>query len=76
MSDMVNNNLRLTCWNCSGIFGSFTYVKNLLERSDILALSEHWLYDDNNNNNNNNNNNEFIKAYLHSSSTSLIPKLR
>ncbi len=47
MSDIANNNLRLTCWNFSGIFGSFTYVKNLLQRSDILALSEHWLYHDN-----------------------------
>ncbi len=39
MSDIANNNLRLTCWNCGGIFGSFTYVKNLLQ-------GEHWLYHD------------------------------
>lgn len=36
----------MTCWNCSGACSSFVYLKRLLQTTDVLALSEHWLYDD------------------------------
>lgn len=38
--------LRLACWNCSGAYSSFGYLKQLLQTTDILAVSEHWLYCD------------------------------
>ena len=38
--------LNCTCWNCSGIFGNYSYATKLLQTTDILALSEHWLYND------------------------------
>ena len=38
--------LNFTCWNCSGIFGNYSYARKLLQNTDILALSEHWLYND------------------------------
>ena len=34
------------CWNCGGVYGNFIYVKALLRTLDVLALSEHWLYED------------------------------
>ena len=34
------------CWNCGGVYGNFTYAKALLSTLDVLALSEHWLYED------------------------------
>ena len=36
--------LKITCWNCSGIYSNFIYARNLLKKTDLLALSEHWLY--------------------------------
>ena len=38
--------LKITCWNCSGIYGNYLYARDLLKNIDILALSEHWLYYD------------------------------
>ena len=38
--------LNITCWNCSGIYGNYVYARKLLKNTDILALSEHWLYED------------------------------
>lgn len=38
--------LNVTCWNCSGIYGNYVYARNLLKSTDILAISEHWLYND------------------------------
>jgi exonuclease III len=38
--------LRIACWNCSGIYGNYFYARDLLKNTDILALSEHWLYND------------------------------
>lgn len=47
MSDLrTMTNIELGCWNCNGVYGSFIYVKALLRSLDILALSEHWLYED------------------------------
>lgn len=40
------SSLNFKCWNCSGIYGNYAYAKNLLDTSDVLALSEHWLYED------------------------------
>ena len=34
------------CWNCAGVYGNFIYIKALLCTLDVLALSEHWLYED------------------------------
>ena len=34
------------CWNCAGVYGNFIYIKALLRTLDVLALSEHWLYED------------------------------
>lgn len=36
----------MTYWNCSGIYGNYVYARELLKNTDILALSEHWLYED------------------------------
>ena len=38
--------LNFGCWNCGGVYGNFIYVKSLLRTLDVLALSEHWLYED------------------------------
>ena len=35
--------LRVACWNCSGIYSNYLYARDLLKNIDILALSEHWL---------------------------------
>ena len=37
---------RLACWNCGGAYSSFCYLKKLLQMTDVLAVSEHWLYRD------------------------------
>ena len=39
------HNLRVTAWNCRGIKGSIPYLRTLMEMSDIIALSEHKLYE-------------------------------
>ena len=47
MSDLRKlTKIKLGCWNCGGVYGNFIYVKTLLRSLDILALSEHWLYED------------------------------
>ena len=38
--------MNIACWNCGGIKSNFVYIKKLLESVDVLALSEHWLYED------------------------------
>jgi hypothetical protein len=43
---MNPKNVRLACWNCGGAYSSFSYLKQLLKMTDILAISEHWLYCD------------------------------
>ena len=37
---------RLACWNCGGAYSNFRYLKKLLQMSDVLAVSDHWLYRD------------------------------
>ncbi len=37
--------LRVSAWNCRGIKGSIPYIRTLMEKSDVVALSEHKLYD-------------------------------
>ncbi len=38
--------MNIACWNCGGIKSNFVYIKELLESVVVLALSEHWLYED------------------------------
>ena len=38
------NNLTITCWNSRGLVASLPYLHKLMETSDIIALSEHWLH--------------------------------
>ena len=37
------NQLRISCWNARGYLSSIPYLRKLLIRSDVLAISEHWL---------------------------------
>ena len=37
--------LKLGCWS-RRIYGNCIYAKNLLRDLDILAICEHWLYQD------------------------------
>ena len=37
------NTLKLSCWNLHGFSGSVPYASYLLNKVDILVLSEHWL---------------------------------
>ena len=48
-SAMVNTNvnveqLRISAWNCRGVKGARPYLVELMQSSDIIALSEHKLY--------------------------------
>ena len=36
----------ISCWNCRGIYGNYKYAKTILNQVDIMAISEHWLYED------------------------------
>lgn len=36
--------LRITAWNCRGVKGAQAYIMELMQNSDIVALSEHQLY--------------------------------
>ena len=36
----------ISCWNCGGIYGNYKYAKTILNQVDIMAISEHWLYED------------------------------
>ena len=40
--------LNITTWNwgARGIYGNFSYAKVLLKTCDVLAVTEHWLYQD------------------------------
>lgn len=37
--------LRVCAWNCRGIKSSFQYIRKLMDKADIIALSEHKLYE-------------------------------
>ena len=37
--------VNFACWNCAGVYGNYIYLKALLRTLDVLALSEHWLYE-------------------------------
>ena len=39
----VCDKIRITCWNSRGMVAAIPYLNKLLETSDIIALSEHWL---------------------------------
>ena len=42
--NLKKNQLRITSWNSRGITAAIPYLRCLLEDTDILSLSEHWLY--------------------------------
>ena len=44
MAPIGETTLRLKCWNVRGITTAFAYLNHLLESSDVIAISEHWLY--------------------------------
>lgn len=39
------NAVRLAAWNCRGIKGAGPYMQSLMKRCDVIALSEHKLYE-------------------------------
>ena len=38
-----DNRIRISCWNARGYLSSVPYLRKILNRSDVLAISEHWL---------------------------------
>ena len=36
--------LRITAWNCRGVSSAVPYLQVLAETSDIISISEHWLW--------------------------------
>ena len=41
----VDRGIRVSCWNARGYLASIPYIRELLSECDILALSEHWVYE-------------------------------
>ena len=39
-----DNQLKITCWNARGYLTSVPYLRKILNRTDVLAISEHWLH--------------------------------
>ena len=37
--------IRIACWNTRGYLASTPYIRQLLEEHDILAISEHWVFE-------------------------------
>ena len=37
--------VRITCWNARGYLASIPYIRHLLSKNEILAVSEHWVYE-------------------------------
>ena len=42
--NLTNNYLRIVSWNSRGLSAAIPYLRNLLEGTDFLSLSEHWLH--------------------------------
>ena len=40
----VMNTLKIGCWNVRGLSASIPYLRNLLDKSDISCINEHWLH--------------------------------
>ena len=38
---------KLICWNSRGLSASIPYLRSLIERGDIICISEHWLFENN-----------------------------
>lgn len=38
------NSLNVTTWNCRGLSSAVTYLQTLADTSDIITISEHWLW--------------------------------
>ena len=43
--DIEQGDLRIACWNARGYLASIPYIKQLLSHCDILAISEHWVFE-------------------------------
>ena len=45
--DIVDNPacVRVTCWNVRGYLASIPYIRYLLTSCDVLAVSEHWVFE-------------------------------
>ena len=44
---MMNSptDIRISCWDARGYRASIPYIRKLLSRCEILAISEHWVYE-------------------------------
>ena len=40
----ANTTLRITCWNSRGMSAAVPYIRDLMSRSDVICISEHWLH--------------------------------
>ena len=40
-----NSNIRVTCWNARGYLASIPYIRHLLGECEVLAISEHWVFE-------------------------------
>ena len=38
---------KIICWNSRGLSASIPYLRKLVERGDIVCISEHWLFENN-----------------------------
>ena len=38
-------NIRVACWNARGYLASIPYIRHLLSECDILAVNEHWVFE-------------------------------
>ena len=43
--EMGNLEIRMACWNARGLLTSVPYIRHLLSKHEILAISEHWTYE-------------------------------
>ena len=37
--------MKTMCWNAHGYLASIPYIKQLISECEILAISEHWIYE-------------------------------
>ena len=40
-----HNQLKIIAWNSRGLSASVPYIRSLLDRCDLLCISEHWLFE-------------------------------
>ena len=44
MATPFRKDLKIACWNCRGLSSSIPFLRSLLDRNDIVLISEHWLH--------------------------------